>query len=248
MRRSGETKSNMENDQNQLNTQSAADNDLVQSAKQGDISAFEELVRRHTKRVFAIANHITRSREDAEEVSQETFLKACRHLKDFEGKAQFGTWLTRIAVNTALTKISRSKLLQIGDEESDSKPNRTASEVPDWRPNPEELYSQYQLRQRLRQALEQLPRLYSTVFLLRDMQGLSVSETAAALRLSIPTVKTRLLRARLQLREILSKSFITTWPEAEHARSNLVARVRPLAVQSVARRSERRAQLVPPMV
>ena len=90
----------MENDQNQLNTQSAADIDLVQSAKQGDISAFEELVRRHTKRVFAIASHITRSREDAEEVSQETFLKACRHLKGFEGKAQFGTWLTRIAVNT----------------------------------------------------------------------------------------------------------------------------------------------------
>jgi RNA polymerase sigma-70 factor (ECF subfamily) len=238
----------MQNDQNQLNTQSAADIDLVQSAKQGDISAFEELVRRHTKRVFAIASHITRSREDAEEVSQETFLKACRHLKGFEGKAQFGTWLTRIAVNTALTKVSQPRFVQIGDEESDSELSSMAKEVPDWRPNPEELYGQYQLRQRLRQALEQLPRLYSTVFLLRDMQGLSVTETAAALRLSIPTVKTRLLRARLQLREILSKSFITTWTEAEHARSNLVARVPPLAAHSVDSRSERRAQLVPPMV
>ena len=226
----------MQNDQNQLNTQSATDIDLVQSAKQGDISAFEELVRRHTKRVFAIASHITRSREDAEEVSQETFLKACRHLKGFEGKAQFGTWLTRIAVNTALTKVRRSKFIQIGGEESDSKLSSTAKEVPDWRPNPEELYSQYQLRQRLRQALEQLPRLYSTVFLLRDMQGLSVTETAAALRLSIPTVKTRLLRARLQLREILSKSFITRWTEADHARSSLVALVRPLSAHPVDKR------------
>ena len=118
----------MENNRNQFNKQSTADNDLVQFAKQGDISAFEELVRRHTKRVFAIASHITRSREDAEEVSQETFLKACRHLKAFEGKAQFGTWLTRIAVNTALTKVSRSKFVQIGDEESDSKLNSTAKE------------------------------------------------------------------------------------------------------------------------
>ena len=165
----------MQNDQNQLNTQSAADIELVQFAKQGDSSAFEELVRRYTKRVFAIANHITRSREDAEEVSQETFLKACRHLKDFEGKAQFGAWLTRIAVSTALTKVSRSKFVQIEpNEESDSELSSTANDVPDWRPNPEELYSQHQLGQRLAQALEQLPRLYSTVFLLRDVQGLSV--------------------------------------------------------------------------
>ena len=175
----------MKNDQKLVNTQSVADIDLVQSAKQGDISAFEELVRRHAKRVFGIANHITRSHEDAEEVSQETFLKACCHLKDFEGKAQFGTWLTRIAVNTALTKVSGSKFVQMGREEEPSfDPGCTSNDVPDWRPNPEELYSQSQLRQLLRQALEQLPRLYSTVFLLRDMQGLSITETAAALQLS----------------------------------------------------------------
>lgn len=209
---SGATNTDMENDHNQLDTQAAADIDLVQSAKQGDISAFEELVRRHTKRVFTIASHITRSYEDAEEVSQETFLKVCCHLKSFEEKAQFGTWVTRIAVNTALTKVSRSKFVQIvTDEEPNSDPRSTADDVPDWRPNPEELYNQYQLRQRLRHALEQLPRSYSTVFLLRDMQGLSVSETASALLLSIPAVKTRLLRARLQLREILSRSVIPTW-------------------------------------
>lgn len=206
---SGATNTDMENDHNQLDTQAVADIDLVQSAKQGDISAFEELVRRHTKRVFTIASHITRSYEDAEEVSQETFLKVCCYLKSFEEKAQFGTWLTRIAVNTALTKVSRSKFVQIvTDQEPNPNPRSTADDVPDWRPNPEELYSQQQLRQQLRHALEQLPLSYSTVFLLRDMQGLSVTETASALQLSIPAVKTRLLRARLQLREILSKSVI----------------------------------------
>ena len=185
-------------------------------------------MRRHTKRVFAIASHITRSHEDAEEVSQETFLKACCHLKDFEGKAQFGTWLTRIAVNTALTKVSGSKFVQIGREEEPSfNQGCTSNDVPDWRPNPEELYSQSQLRKLLRQALEQLPRLYSTVFLLRDMQGLSITETAAALQLSIPKVKTRRLRARLQLREILSKSLVPARTETDHVRSNLDACVRP---------------------
>jgi RNA polymerase sigma-70 factor, ECF subfamily len=208
--------------------QLGTDIDLVHSAKQGDVAAFEELVRRHTKRVFSIARHITRSHEDAEEVSQETFLKACCHLKGFEEKAQFFTWLTRIAVNTALSRVRQSNLIKVGgDEELLWEPSCSADGVAAWRPNPEELYSRCQIRQRLRQALEELPQPYSTVFLLRDVHGLSIAETAAALQLSVPTVKTRLLRARLQLRESLGKSFNPTWTEDEHARSNLVARVRP---------------------
>jgi len=213
------TKGNMQSDQNQLSATSVADIDLVHSAKQGDTGAFEQLVRRHTKRVFAIAHHITRSREDAEEVSQETFIKACCRLKEFQEKAQFSTWLTRIAVNTALTKAGRSNLAENEPKEKRFSPLSGATEdIADWRPNPEELYSRFQLRQKLRQALEELPQMYSTVFLLRDMQGLSAAETAAALQLSIPTVKTRLLRARLRLREILSKSFVPRWTEAGQAR------------------------------
>lgn len=209
--------SNPQTDGNQHCAESVPDLELVHFAKQGDSTAFEELVRRHIKRVFTIAHHITRSHEDSEEVCQEAFLKACRYLKNFEEKSQFSTWLTRIAVNTAFTKIRHSKITQIaGDEEHFSESGNTAQDVPDWRPNPEEIYNQYELRQRLQQALEQLPQAYSTVFLLRDVQGLSVAETATALQLSTPTVKTRLLRARLQLREILSKSFIPTWTEAEH--------------------------------
>lgn len=213
-----------------MSTHPLADMDLVHSAKRGEIAAFEELVRRHTKRVFAVAQHITRSREDAEEVSQETFLRAFLRLCDFEEKAQFSTWLTRIAVNAALTTVARSSRDKVvsRDERGWEGPS-IPEHVPDWRLNPEQLYSQSQLREILRQALEDLPQAYSTVFILRDVQGFSISETAAVLELSIPTVKTRLFRARLQLRESLSKFFIPTWSSAGHARSNLVARVRPLA-------------------
>lgn len=202
--------STMQTDQTQHSTHSAADFDLVRSAKRGEMVAFEELVRRHTRRVFSIARHITRSYEEAEEVSQETFLKAFLHLNAFEEKAQFSTWLTRIAVNAALANVrsSRVKTNTTSAEEPEWDTIYAPDEVSDWRANPEQLYSRSQLRQLLRQALEDLPQTYSTVFLLRDIQGLSILETATALQLRVPTVKTRLLRARLQLRETLSKSFI----------------------------------------
>jgi RNA polymerase sigma-70 factor (ECF subfamily) len=201
------TKRDVQTDQNQLNTRLATDLDLVRLAKDGDTAAFEELVRRNTKRVFSVALHITRSREDAEEICQETFLKAFLHLNDFEERAQFSTWITRIAVNAALTNVARSPLKLALNEEQERE-RSSAEEVPDWRPNPEQLYSRSQLQELLRQALEALPQTYSTVFLLRDVHGFSIAETSAALQLSIPTVKTRLLRARLQLRENLSKTFV----------------------------------------
>jgi RNA polymerase sigma-70 factor (ECF subfamily) len=215
----------MQTDQTQLSTHSAADIDLVRSAKRGDMAAFEELVRRHTKRVFAIARHITRSHQEAEDVSQETFLKAFLHLNAFEEKAQFSTWLTRIAMNAALAVARSSRVKTTSAEVPEWETSSAPDEVSEWRANPEQLYSRSQLRQLLQQALEELPQAYSAVFLLRDVQGLSILETAAALQLNVPTVKTRLLRARLRLRQNLSKTFITTWTSAEHARSNLVSRV-----------------------
>ena len=220
----------MECDQNQIETQLTADTQLVTSAKRGDPDAFEALVKRHTKRVLSVAWHLTRSREDAEDVTQETFLKACLHLKDFQEKAQFSTWLTRIAVNTSLTKIRSTKWVPAGGDEK-AMWESISEELSDWRSNPEELYSRSQLRRRLHEALEELPQIYSRVFVLRDIYGFSMAETAAALQLSIPQVKTRLLRARLRLRENLSKPFSPTWTEGEHEQSNLVAGVRPLAIE-----------------
>lgn len=230
----------MQTESSKSNRHPLPDMDLVHSAKRGDIAAFEELVRRHTRRVFAVAQHITRSREDAEEVSQETFLRAFLRLRDFEEKAQFSTWLTRIAVNAALSTVARcTRDKVVSCEEHEWEGASIPQPAPDWRPNPEQLYSQLQLREILRQALEALPQTYSTVFILRDIQGFSIAETAAVLELSIPTIKTRLFRARLQLRDSLCKFFISTWPSAGGARSNLVARVQPLVPEcglTVARR------------
>jgi len=215
----------MQSDQNQIEAPSAADTCLVRSVKQGDMAALEELVKRHTKRVFSIARHFTRSREDAEDVTQETFLKACCHLKDFRQKAQFSTWLTRIAVNTALTKLSGSKLVEIGAvEEPFWETTAISEEISQRIPNPEELCARSQLRRLLQKALEELPHIHGTVFVLRDVYGFSIAETAAALRLSVPQVKSRLFRARLQLRDHLSKAFIPQSTKAAYAR---VKRVTP---------------------
>ena len=217
----------MQTDQNQLSTHLTAEIELVHSAKRGDINAFEELVRRYTKRVFCIAHLITRCREDAEEVSQETFLKVFLHLEDFEEKAQFSTWLTRIAFNTALANI-RSRRLRVVQEAAEEETG-LVEEVADSRANPEQLYSRSQLRAVLRQALEKLPQLHSTVFVLRDIQGLSTAETAAVLGVSIPAVKTRLLRARLQLRESLSRSLAPTWSWAGNTPLKLLSPVLSLS-------------------
>jgi len=182
---------------------------LVESAKAGDISAFEELVRRYDRNVFRIAQHITQNREDAEDVVQDAFLKAYGNLAQFQGQSKFYTWLVRIAVNEALMKLRRRRpertvsLDQDVETDEDSIPR----EVADWSPNPEQQYSQAELRDILQKTIQGLPSGFRTVFVLRDVEGLSTEETAEALGLSIPAVKSRLLRARLQLRERLSKYF-----------------------------------------
>ena len=181
---------------------------LVRAAKDGDTAAFETLVLRYSNKVFRVAQHISRCSEDAEEIAQETFLKALQHLKNFEERSRISTWLIRIAVNIALERLSRSRrrrLLSIDEEEGEQ--DYVGQRIADWRPNPEQLYSRSELGEILKQALESLSSGYSTVFLLRDIEGFSIAETAEALGLSEPAVKTRLVRARLQLRERLSQHF-----------------------------------------
>lgn len=182
---------------------------LVEAAKQGQIEAFEELVRRYDRNVFRIAQHITQNREDAEDVVQDAFLKAYGNLNQFQGQSKFYTWLVRIAVNEALMKLRRRRpertvsLDQDVETDEDSIPR----EVADWSPNPEQQYNQAELRDLLQRTIQGLPSGFRTVFVLRDVEGLSTEETAEALGLSIPAVKSRLLRARLQLRERLNKYF-----------------------------------------
>src|SRR5450631_4258057 len=182
---------------------------LVQAAKRGDDSAFEELVRRYDRNVFRIAQHITQNREDAEDVVQEAFLKAYKNLEKFQEQSKFYTWLVRIAVNEALMKLRRRRPERTVslDEEVKTEEDSVPREVADWSPNPEQQYNQAELREILTRTIQGLPATFRTVFVLRDVEGLSTEETADALDLSIPAVKSRLLRARLQLRERLSKYF-----------------------------------------
>jgi RNA polymerase sigma-70 factor (ECF subfamily) len=182
---------------------------LVQAAKAGDDSAYEQLVRRYERNVFRIAQHITQNREDAEDVVQDAFLKAYENLNQFQGNSKFYTWLVRIAVNEALMKLRRrrpERMVSL-DEEIKTEEDSMPREVADWSPNPEQLYNQSELRDILTRTIQGLPPSFRTVFVLRDVEGLSTEETAEALDLSIPAVKSRLLRARLQLRERLSRYF-----------------------------------------
>jgi RNA polymerase sigma-70 factor (ECF subfamily) len=182
---------------------------LVDAARNGDVGAFEQLVRRYDRNVFRIAQRITQNREDAEDVVQDAFLKAFQNLGQFQGQSKFYTWLVRIAVNEALMRLRRrrpERMVSLDEEirtEEDSMPR----EVADWSPNPEQLYSQAELKDILSKTIQGLPPGFRTVFVLRDMEALSTEETAEALNLSIPAVKSRLLRARLQLRERLNKFF-----------------------------------------
>ncbi len=182
---------------------------LVQAAKKGDLEAFSDLVKRYDRNVFRIAQHITHNEEDAQDVVQEAFLKAYTNLAQFQGNSKFYTWLVRIAVNEALMKLRRrrsDKTVSI-DEDVETEEGSMPREVADWSPNPEQLYGTSELGDILKKTIQGLPPGFRTVFVLRDVEGLSTEETAEMLGLSIPAVKSRLLRARLQLRERLAKYF-----------------------------------------
>src|SRR6478609_1850652 len=160
---------------------------LVQAAKKGDVSAFEELVRRYDRNVFRIAQHITQHREDAEDVVQDAFLKAYENLGQFQGQSKFYTWLVRIAVNEALMRLRRrrpERMVSI-DEDVQTEDDSIPREVADWSPNPEQQYSQAELRDISTRTIQGLQPSFRTVFVLRDVEGLSTEETADALGLSI---------------------------------------------------------------
>jgi RNA polymerase sigma-70 factor (ECF subfamily) len=182
---------------------------IVAQARQGDAKAFSELLRRYEGKIFRLALHITQNREDAEDVLQETFLKAYEHLDQFQGQSKFYTWIVRIAVNQALMKLRKRKSDRSVslDETIDTGEDTVAREIAAWDENPEQTYSREEINQILGSAIDGLAPIYRTVFVLRDVDELSTEETAEALSLSVPAVKSRLLRARLQLRDKLTRYF-----------------------------------------
>jgi len=182
---------------------------LVDRVRGGDVSAYDELVRKYDRQIFRIAQHITQNREDAEDVMQDAFLKAYEKLDQFQGNSKFYTWLVRIAVNESLMRLRKrrtGKMVSI-DEDIETDEGSVPRDLADWAPDPEQNYGQAELAEILRKTIQGLPPGFRIVFVLRDVEGLSTEETAETLGLSIPAVKSRLLRARLQLRERLSRYF-----------------------------------------
>lgn len=181
---------------------------LVHASKRGEVSAFEELVKRYDRKLLRIAQHMLHNREDAEDVVQESFLKAFLHLDQFREDSKFSTWIIRITLNQSLMKLRKQHPLR---EVSMDKDFHSEEEVPidvaDWAPNPEELYGATELGEILRKTLQELGDGLRVVFVLHDIEGLSLAQTADALALSLTAVKARSFRARLQLRERLSKYF-----------------------------------------
>jgi RNA polymerase sigma-70 factor, ECF subfamily len=187
----------------------SSDLDLVHACKKGDVFAFEQLVKRYGHRLLRISQTVTRNREDSEDAVQEALLKAFRNLADFREDSQFSTWLIRITVNESLMKLRKQRGHEEVslDEDFQADGDVLPLDVPDRGPSPEQLCWASELRVILVRTVEELRPLLRTVFVLRDVEGLSIEQTALALNLSQSAVKARLWRVRLHLRERLNKYF-----------------------------------------
>jgi RNA polymerase sigma-70 factor, ECF subfamily len=184
--------------------------ELVAQARDGNTEAFTTLLRQYDRYVFRVAFHITGHREDAEDAMQEAFCKAFAHMGQFQGNSLFYTWLVRIAVNESLMKIRRrdseeevslDEPIDLGDD------TYMPQEIEDWDDNPEQRYTKTELENIISGAISKLPQAYRAVYVLRDVEDLSTEEAAELLKLSIPSVKSRVRRARLMMREQLNQHF-----------------------------------------
>jgi len=180
---------------------------LVENVLAGERRSFEPLVRRHERRVFRVTLAILGNVEDAEEAMQDTFVKAFRHLDQFRKESRFTTWLTRIAINEAIQKRStRRNFVPLAQAENAEK-NFTPRRYEPWKSNPEQLYGKQEIHRFVEEAIQSLPEIYREAFVLRDVEELSAEEAAEVLEISVPALKSRLLRARLMMREALAEKF-----------------------------------------
>ncbi len=187
----------------------ASDSDLVRAALDGRLGAFETLIRRYDQMLYRTARRLSLTHEEAQDVVQESFLKAFRKLEQFRAMAKFSTWLTRIAINESLETLRKRNYFRetsldtyYDDEEGDS-----TLQIIDWGPNPEQRFRESELRAILSNALDQLRPILRSVFVLRDMEGLSAREAAELLDITEVVVRSRLFRARTELRRRLSVFF-----------------------------------------
>jgi RNA polymerase sigma-70 factor (ECF subfamily) len=187
----------------------------------GDVAAFEQLVKRYDRKLLRIAQCVTHNREDSQDAVQEAFLKAYQNMAEFREDSQFSTWLIRITLNQSLMKLRKQRAVREVslDEGFQADEDILPIEVTDWAPDPEQLYRASELRNILIKALKELRPVLRAVFVLRDIEGLSTTQTAEVLNLSHTAVKARLWRGRLQLRERLNRYFSKETESARVERS-----------------------------
>jgi RNA polymerase sigma-70 factor, ECF subfamily len=186
---------------------------LIRRIRDGEHELFYELIRPYERRAYAAAFAILRNEADAEDVAQEALLKAFKHIRQFRAEARFSTWLLQITVNEARMRRRKThaNLMEPLADRQDEEGNYVPRDFADWREIPSETLERSEVRQKLAEALAQVGQIYREVFVLRDMQHLSIDETAKALGISPASVKTRLLRARLMLRDLLAPGLGGPW-------------------------------------
>ena len=183
------------------------DERLVAAAKMGHTAAFDELCRRHAEKIFHVAHRITRNREDAEDVVQESFLRAFIHLKNFDGRSRFSTWLTRVAINSALMSLRKNRRSrEIPMEEPIESSEPWHQQLADPALNPEKRFAEHERETILREAITKLrPRIREAVEI-HQLRECSLDETAKALGISLAAAKGRLFQARAVLRRVLKSA------------------------------------------
>jgi len=198
-----------------LKTQSQQLNEetLIRRVRNGEHALFYDLIRPYERRVYSAALAILRNESDAEDVAQEAILKAFKNIGQFRGEARFSTWLIQITVNEARMRRRRdhTHMMEPIGEIQDDEGNYTPRDFADWREIPLETLERKEIREKLAHALSMLAEKYREVFVLRDVQHLSIEETAETLGITTASVKTRLLRARLMLRDLLAPGFGGSW-------------------------------------
>ena len=187
-------------------TQAETDEQLVRKSQEDDERAFGELVSRYESKVYSLALKMLRNPEDAEDVLQDTFLRAYRGIKSFKGNSTFSTWIYRITANSALMRLRKRQLPTVSIDDADER--EAPINIADWAPGPVEQMLNQETQAAMTEAIDALPPEFRQVFVLRDIEELSNAEVAEILDLSVAAVKSRLHRARLKVRNRLATYFI----------------------------------------
>jgi len=197
--------------------QTAQERQLIARLQAGDDTAVQELADRYRSRIFQLAMRYMKNREDAEEVTQDVLLKVYRKVDAFRGDAQLSSWIYRITFNTAMSRLRSTRLARAAEQErdralaaqnGDEQPVKVTRQPADWSRMPDESVLRAQLRDAVAEAIEELPEIYRAPVVLRDIQGLTTEEASSRLKLKDQTLKSRLHRGRLMLREKL-RAFTT---------------------------------------